>query len=128
MHAPTRDQAILVVEDESLLRTVAADMLEYAGFRVIEAPTADEALTLIESGEPISGLFTDIELPGALDGVKLAKITHERRPDAAILVVSGRRYPDDSDLPPGAVFLGKPYDFNQVINTLNRMIGNPVEG
>ena len=123
--ASSREQAILVVEDESLLRTVAADMLEYAGFRVIEAPTADDALELIERGEPISGLFTDIEMPGTLDGVALAKITHERCPDAAILVVSGRRYPDGTDLPPGAVFLGKPYDFNQVIDTLHGMIDHP---
>ncbi len=118
----TKDLAVLVVEDESLLRTVAADMLEYAGFRVLEAPSADAALEMIESGAEISGLFTDIELPGKLDGVALARITHDRDPDAAILVVSGRRYPDDSELPPGAVFMGKPYDFNTVIATLDRMI------
>jgi two-component system, response regulator PdtaR len=123
MHQPRDSQAILVVEDESLLRTVAADMFEYAGYRVLEAPTGEQALALIESGEPISGLFTDIELPGDLDGVALAKIAHDRSPDTAILVVSGRRYPDDSDLPPGAVFLGKPYDFNHVIKTLDGMIG-----
>jgi two-component system, response regulator PdtaR len=116
------EQAVLVVEDESLLRVVAADMLEYAGFRVIEASNADAALDLIESGTPISGLFTDIEMPGRLDGVALAHITHERNPDAAILVVSGRRYLEGSDLPPGAIFMGKPYDFNAVIATLDKMI------
>lgn len=115
--------AILVVEDESLLRMIAVDMFEEAGFRVIEAPTADFALQILDSGEPISGLFTDIETPGSLDGVTLAQITHDRHPGTAILVVSGRRLPGDGDLPPGAVFVGKPYSIDRVIGTLNGMIG-----
>lgn len=125
MPQPRTAPAILVVEDESLLRTVTADMLEYAGYNVLEAPTGEEALELLESGEPISGLFTDIELGGDVDGVTLARITHDRSPGTAIVVASGRRYPDDKDLPPGAVFLGKPYDFNHVIATLNQMLGPP---
>src|SRR5687767_7847636 len=120
--------SILVVEDESLLRLMAVEMFEEAGFRVVESPTAEQALRVLESGEEIAGLFTDVETPSALDGFALARITHQRFPETAILVVSGRRSPRDRDLPPGAEFVAKPYEVKAVIATLNRMLAEAAPG
>lgn len=115
--------AILVVEDESILRMVAADMLDEAGYHVIEAGSGDEGLAALDGGMPIAGLFTDVQTPGNTDGFALAKITHERFPGAAILVVSGAAKPGEGDLPPGAMFLGKPYSGRAVLRTLDELLG-----
>lgn len=124
----TPSQSILVVEDESLLRWMAVEMFEEAGFDVVEAPTAEEALRVLESGEEIAGLFTDVETASALDGLALARITHQRFPETVIVVVSGRAFPNDRDLPPGAVFVTKPYDVKAVIATLNHMLAEAASG
>ncbi len=120
MTEPTQ-LSILVAEDESLLRMMASDLFEGAGFKVSEAASGEAALRLLGDG-PVAALFTDVELGGALDGFKLARIAHERNPDTAILVVSGRRVPERSDLPPGAIFVRKPYDLDNVLASLEAMI------
>lgn len=114
--------SILVAEDESLLRIMASDLFEGAGFHVMEAASGESALRLLGDG-PITALFTDVELGGNLDGFKLARIAHQRNPDTAILVVSGRRTPNPADLPPGAIFVSKPYDLDRVLESLQSMIG-----
>ena len=114
---------ILVVEDDSLLRLMAVDLLEDAGFRVLEAMTGERAAGMIEGGEPLLGLFTDVELGGQIDGYALARITHDRCPDTPILVVSGHRPPTGQELPEGAVFLSKPYNPAIVLRTLQTMVG-----
>lgn len=103
-----------MVEDEALLRMVAVDIFEDAGFRVIVAETADEGALMLVNGEAIDGLFTDIEMPGAMNGLDLARIASHLQPAAAILIVSGRIVPSPGDLPPRTQFLGKPYDANAV--------------
>ncbi|MDQ3144475.1 MAG: response regulator [Pseudomonadota bacterium] len=120
MTEPTQ-LSILVAEDESLLRMMASDLFEGAGFKVIEAASGESALKQLGGG-PIAALFTDVELGGNLDGFKLARMAHERNPDTAIFVVSGRRTPDPADLPPGAVFVSKPYDLDRVLESLQSMI------
>lgn len=119
--------SILLVEDESLLRMVAVDMLEEAGYHVIEAQSGEEGAKALASGAPIAGLFTDVQLPGAVDGIALARIMHEKHQSAAILVVSGGVRPSIGDLPPGAMFLGKPYAAHAVLRTLDEMI-NRLDG
>lgn len=111
---------VLVVEDEFLIRLTVIDALEDAGFEVIEAATADDALKIIED-HTIHLLFTDIQMPGRLTGVELAKVVAERFPEAGILVASGRMRPDELDLPRSAEFLSKPYDFSTVISRLKAM-------
>jgi DNA-binding NtrC family response regulator len=113
--------SILVAEDESLLRMMATDMFEEAGFKVVEATSGEAAVDLLKKA-PVSALFTDVELLGTMDGFQLAWIVHERDPDAAILIVSGRQLPNKDDLPPGAIFLSKPYDLKRVLSSLEQMI------
>lgn len=101
--------AVLVVEDESILRMVAVDMLEDAGFAVMEAPTADAAWTILEREAGVGVLFTDIDMPGTMDGLTLAGRVAERWPRIRLVVTSGRFALHDEDLPDSGRFLPKPY-------------------
>ena len=100
---------ILVVEDEMLVRMVAADVLEDAGFTVLESAIAEETLMLLETRPDVQVLFTDVNMPGALDGFGLAQTVHNRSPGVGILIGSGRIRPGPGELPPGARFIAKPY-------------------
>ncbi|WP_404712868.1 response regulator [Sphingomonas sp. MMS24-J13] len=110
-----RAGTILVVEDETLLRMMAVDMFEDAGFTVFEAKSGAEGAQILADNDSIGGLFTDVEMPGEVDGFELARIAHVSHPSVAIMVVSGRAAPQGHDLPPGAKFVGKPYDTQAVI-------------
>ena len=100
---------ILLVEHEMLVRMVAADLLEDAGFTVLESASAEEALRLLETRPDVQVLFTDVNMPGALDGLGLAQTVHERSPGVGILIGSGRIRPAPGELPVGARFIPKPY-------------------
>src|ERR1700730_4084351 len=106
---------VLVVEDEPLVRMVAAETLAKAGYLILEAGTGDEALQIITAGAPLSAVVTDIEMPGALDGLELAKAIETRWPEIAIVIISGRRLPAPDELPQKAVFLPKPYSPGRLI-------------
>jgi CheY-like chemotaxis protein len=110
-----RAGSILVVEDEALLRMMAVDIFEEAGFTVFEAGNGEDGARLLADHAEIDGLFTDVEMPGAVSGLALARIAHERHPHVAILIVSGRTTPAADDLPPGAKFVGKPYDTQAIL-------------
>src|SRR3954463_16560588 len=84
---------VLVVEDEMLLRMRAVDMVEDAGFTSIEAVDADEAVAILESRSDIALVFTDIQMPGSMDGLKLAHVVHARWPPIRIILVSGQLKP-----------------------------------
>jgi CheY-like chemotaxis protein len=99
---------VLLVEDEPLVRLVAADILVDANFRVIEASNAEEALTVLRAGVEVDVLLSDVEMPPGLNGYELARHTHERWSTVEILITSGREWPREGDLPPGAAFLAKP--------------------
>jgi CheY-like chemotaxis protein len=108
--AESRSTVILVVEDEALVRMIASDILtEKGGYRVLEAAHAEEALTLLESRHDVRLVFTDVEMPGSLDGFALARIVDMRFPGIKVIVTSGRMTPGAGDLPKGARFLPKPY-------------------
>ena len=100
---------ILLVEDEVLVRMIAVDVLSEAGFTVLESASAEEALRLLETRPDVQVLFTDVNMPGALDGLGLAQTVHERSPGVGILIGSGRIRPDPGELPPGTRFIAKPY-------------------
>src|SRR6202051_1169960 len=117
-------RAILVVEDEMLLRMRAVDMVEDAGFTPIEAINADDALAILESRSDIELLFTDIQMPGSMDGLKLAYAVHARWPLIKIILVSGQLKLTDDDKPADSRFFGKPLDVKQMIAELQDMIGN----
>lgn len=107
--------AALVVEDEPLIRVTAADICMDAGYRVHEAGNAAEALAILEGQGDIGTVFTDIEMPGELNGVGLAVTICQRWPHIRVLVTSGRGLPDDCALPIGVGFIGKPYRRTQVL-------------
>jgi CheY-like chemotaxis protein len=106
---------VLVVEDELLVRVATSQTLAEAGYLILEAGTGDEALRIITAGAPLSAVVTDIEMPGALDGLELAKAIETRWPEIAIVIISGRRLPAPDELPQKAVFLPKPYSPGRLI-------------
>jgi two-component system, response regulator PdtaR len=109
-------QVVVVAEDDALVRMLATDVLVQAGFEVIEAENADGALAILQSrGATIDVLFTDVQMPGAMDGLQLAHHVHHRWPAIGVLVASGRATPALAALPPGSRFLAKPYRLGQVV-------------
>jgi len=112
---------ILVVEDETLIRLMVADALRAAGFEVIEAANADEALAILESQPPIDLVFADVRMPGTMDGVGLMKLLRETRPNLKLAVASGC----SPDWPsPNLVddFVGKPYDVARAVNRIKSLL------
>jgi CheY-like chemotaxis protein len=107
-----------VVEDDMLLRMHAAEMIEEAGFQVLEAADADEAIRLLESRMDVRIVFTDIDMPGSMNGLKLAHAVANRWPPIRIIATSGHFNVRDGDLPTGGRFIPKPYRSNHVISTI----------
>lgn len=109
---------VLVVEDDALLRMHAAEMIEEAGFHVLEADGADAAICLLESRTDIRIIFTDIDMPGSMNGLKLAHAVANRWPPIGIVATSGHFHVRDGDLPDGGRFIAKPYRSSQIISAL----------
>ena len=114
---------VLIVEDEMILRMRAVDIVEDAGFVPIEAVSADQAIEILESRDDISLLFTDIQMPGSMDGLKLAHATHTRWPHIKIILVSGQIAVTDADKPADSKFFPKPLEIPQMILELQEMVG-----
>jgi DNA-binding NtrC family response regulator len=114
---------VLVVEDEMLLRMSAVDIVEDAGFTPLEAVNAEDALVLLESRSDIDLLSTDIQLPGAMNGLKLAYAVHERWPSIKIILVSGQVTPGEADRPADSRFFAKPVEVQHMTAELQDMIG-----
>jgi len=114
---------VLIVEDEMMLRMRAVDIVEDAGFSPVQAVNADQALSILESRSDISLLFTDIQMPGSMDGLKLAHAVHDRWPAIKIILVSGQVNPSDADRPADSRFFGKPLSDDQMIAELQAMVG-----
>jgi CheY-like chemotaxis protein len=112
---------VLVVEDDSLLRMDAVEMIEEAGFTAYEAANADEAIKILESRPDINVIFTDIDMPGSMNGIKLAQAVRGRWPPIKIIVTSGKFTLRHGDLPDGGKFIPKPYSFANVANTIREM-------
>ncbi|MBM0204672.1 response regulator [Micromonospora sp. STR1s_5] len=100
---------VLVAEDEALIRMSAADQLELEGYEVLEAGNAAEALAMIQARPEVQVLFTDIDMPGDLNGMGLAEQVHQRWPEVLLLVTSGRQSLSDDDVPDDGMFVAKPY-------------------
>src|SRR5437763_14491609 len=124
LHLPDIPAVVLVVEDEMLLRMRAVDMVEDAGFTSVEAVNADEAVAILESRSDIALLLTDIQMPGSMDGLKLAHAVHERWPPIRIILVSGELRPASIDIPADSRFFGKPLEAKEMIAEMQDMIGH----
>jgi DNA-binding NtrC family response regulator len=114
---------VLVGEDEPILRMAAVDIVEAAGFDAIEARDADHAVRILEARSDVRIVFTDVDMPGSMDGIKLAAAVRNRWPPIEIIVTSGYYDIKQGELPPRSVFLKKPYMSKEVIATLHRMVG-----
>lgn len=112
---------VLIVEDEPLLLMLAAELVEEAGLNPLTAGDADQAVALLEQSADIRILMTDIDMPGSMDGLKLAAAVRNRWPLIQIVVVSGKQRPGTGELPTHSVFLPKPYDIYKLSETLTRM-------
>jgi DNA-binding NtrC family response regulator len=120
---PGRETTILVVEDEALMRALAAHRLQEHGYKVIEAGPADEAISVLSHGAGIDLVFSDVSLPGALGGLALALWLHNHQSDIALLLTSG--------VPPTvsvlreervAPFLAKPYDLDELVKRVSQLL------
>lgn len=120
-----RGALVLLVEDDTLVRIVAAEVMIDAGFRVVEAEHAVAALRLIAEGVTPDVLVTDVKMPGSIDGFALAQIVASRWPDTGIIVCSGHAMPAPNDLPDGAHFLGKPYTPTRLVALIQALVPSP---
>ena len=116
---------VLIVEDEFLLRMNAVDMIRAAGFEAVEAGNADEAIEILESRLDITVVFTDVQMPGSMDGLKLAQAVRGRWPPIKIVATSGHVHVHvtETDLPDGGRFLPKPYSSHQIASVLRELTG-----
>lgn len=118
------DRRVLIVDDEALVRLYAVDVFEEAGYTVLEARDAEEALLVLAAQDsPVDLLFTDVNMPGSMDGVDLARAVHKLYPQMAILITSGKVAVDTSDLPNETPFLPKPYSPDAVLKVAGRCVG-----
>jgi CheY-like chemotaxis protein len=117
----TKKTVILIVEDEALIRLGAVQMLEDAGFATVEAGNADDAIKVLELRSDIGVIFTDIDMPGTLDGMRLARFVRGRWPPIHIIVTSGLTCPAGGDLPANGRFIPKPYRPEHVISAIREL-------
>jgi DNA-binding NtrC family response regulator len=113
---------VIVVEDEPLVRLDIVMSLENEGFTVLEASNADQAIDFLNTHPEIRLMFTDIDMPGSMDGLKLAQAVRDRWPPVKIIVASGHRQLSDALLPVEGRFFSKPYDHTRVITTMREML------
>jgi len=112
---------VLVVEDEFLVRMNAVSLLEEAGFGVLEASNADAAIALLESRKDIRIVFTDINMPGSMDGLRLAHAIRNRWPPIELVLTSGRMGVRNEDMPERGRFLSKPYDPSELVKMVRSL-------
>jgi two-component system, response regulator PdtaR len=113
---------VLVVDDEPLILMNTADMIAEAGYQVFEARNADEAIRILDANPEIRLLFTDIEMPGSMDGIKLAQYASHRWPPLKIIIVSGKSSVVEAELPEHCLFLPKPFWPSQVMSALSHCL------
>lgn len=121
-----RKAVVLLVEDEVLIRMATSDYLQECGFKVLEASTAAEAITMIQAGEgPIDLVFSDVQMPGEMDGFGLARWVREHRPGMAVLLTSGDAKMADAatGLCEKLDILPKPYDFEFAVARIRQFLG-----
>ena len=114
-------RSILVVDDEPIIRINLADFFADEGFEVHEAENADQAIALLAENPTIQVVLTDVQMPGSMDGVKLAHYVHERYPPTLLVVASGAVRPTVAELPTHTMFIAKPFDPRFVLGEIDRL-------
>ncbi|MGO7985042.1 response regulator [Rhizobium leguminosarum] len=117
---------VLVVEDSTLIRMSAVDLVFSAGYEALEACDADEAIRILEARNDIDLVFTDVQMPGTMDGIKLSHYIRDRWPPVRLIVASGAAILEESDLPTGSRAFSKPYDNHAITDAMAHLlsIGN----
>jgi DNA-binding NtrC family response regulator len=122
MQHRSKKPVVLVVDDEALIRIDAAEALAAAGFRVLEASNADQAIELLETRPDIELVYTDVAMPGSMDGLALAHCIANRWPPVRLLVTTAHVHIDRSDLPEGAEFCPKPCPVEEVVAVAETLV------
>ena len=115
---------VLVVEDTAIIRLSAVDLVLEAGYEALEASDADEAIRILESRSDIDLVFTDVQMPGTMDGVKLSHYIRDRWPPVKLIVASGAAIVEESALPGGSRFIAKPYDAFTITETMALLLAS----
>ncbi|UAK25250.1 response regulator [Sphingomonas nostoxanthinifaciens] len=113
---------VLLVEDETIVRLIGSDALSDAGYEVVEAGSADEAIRILEAIGEVQVLFTDIRMPGSMNGLELAKLVHDRWPTIKILLTSGDTFPPKDVIPDDGQFLPKPYKIETLAQKVDDLL------
>jgi CheY-like chemotaxis protein len=125
--APILDQpVVLLVEDEPLVRLTQVDVLREAGFWVLEAENADEAFETLRRRQGVSVILTYVDMPGSINGFEFARLVAQGWPEVGVMVISGKAFPDEGDLPPSATFVAKPVHPDALVEHLEGLIGRSV--
>lgn len=119
---PFDKPVVLVVEDDPLTLIYAVELVNEAGFSAVSAKNADDAIVILESRDDIRVIFTDIDMPGSMDGLKLAHAVRDRWPPVEIIITSGLNFEPTQRLPERGVFLPKPYTPAQIAGALHRFV------
>src|SRR5688572_12415893 len=112
---------VLVVEDEPIIRLGMVSSIEDAGYSVIEAANADEAISRLAQDSEVGVVVTDVDMPGSMDGIRLAHYVRRRWPPIRLLVISGKVGVSPGELPAGARFMSKPFQEPQLILTIETL-------
>lgn len=120
--SPQGAAAVLVVEDEPLIMLDAVAIIEDAGFRTRQATNAQSAMAILEQDDDVQAVFTDIQIVGDPDGLRLAHMVRDRWPPVGLVITSGRVVPKDGEMPEHAVFLPKPYSPNNLLRALREIM------
>jgi CheY-like chemotaxis protein len=117
---PSSRPHVSVVEDEFFSRLHAINLVEAAGYKAIEASNADEAIAILESRKDIHIVFTDIDMPGSMDGLKLARAVRDRWPPIELILTSGHFDVPEDKIPERGLFFSKPYGDREIVSTLQK--------
>lgn len=113
---------VLVVEDEFLSRLHAVNLVEDAGYKAIEASNSEEAIAILEARKDIRIVFTDVDMPGTMDGLKLAHAIRTRWPPVELIVTSGHFNLSDADMPERGRFISKPYRDQDIVSAIHHFV------
>jgi CheY-like chemotaxis protein len=122
---PCKRPVVLIVEDETLVRMDTSEAVEAAGFEVVEAGNADEAIAILAARDDVGVVFTDVNMPGSMDGLKLSRLVRDRWPPVKVVATSGHARIAEGDLPEGGRFLHKPYTEAEITATLRELAHEP---
>ena len=118
---------VLVVEDSPIIRMGAVELVLSAGYEALQARDADEAIRILESRSDIDLVFTDVQMPGTMDGIRLSHYIRERWPPVKLILASGNAILEESSLPKGSGFFAKPYVDNAIVEAMARLLAEPGE-